>query len=68
MFFYKAVLTQIRDVFPRICGSVLPQCQLRDWSLITERGGGGRLQNGRGGGHEKFYPYEKGGRKKFQPC
>ena len=33
---------------------------LRDWSLITGRGG---LQNGRGGGHMKFYPYEKGGRK-----
>ena len=36
---------------------------LRDWSLITGRGGG--LQNGRGGGHVKFYPYEKGGQKKF---
>ena len=34
--------------------------QVRDWSLITGRGG---LQNGRGGGHVKFYPYEKGGRK-----
>ena len=34
---------------------------IRDWSLITGRGG---LQNGRGG-HVKFYPYEKGGRKKF---
>ena len=34
---------------------------LREWSLITGRGG---LQNGRGG-HVKFYPYEKGGRKKF---
>ena len=34
---------------------------VRDWSLITGRGG---LQNGRGG-HVKFYPYEKGGRKKF---
>ena len=34
---------------------------LRDWSLITGRG---VLQNGRGG-HVKFYPYEKGGRKKF---
>ena len=33
----------------------------REWSLITGRGG---LQNGRGG-HVKFYPYEKGGRKKF---
>ena len=33
---------------------------LRDWSLITGRGG---LQNGRGG------PYENGGgRKKFRPC
>ena len=34
---------------------------LREWSLITGRGG---LQNGRGG-HVNFYPYEKGGRKKF---
>ena len=38
---------------------------LRDWSLITGRGG---LQNGRGG-HVKFYPYKKGGgRKKFKTC
>ena len=34
---------------------------LRDWSLITGRGG---LQNGRGGGHVKFNPYEKGGAEK----
>ena len=34
---------------------------VREWSIITGRGG---LQNGRGG-HVKFYPYEKGGRKKF---
>ena len=33
---------------------------IRDWSLITGRGG---LQNGRGG-HVKFYPYEKGGAEK----
>ena len=33
--------------------------------LVTNYGEGG-LQNGRGGGgHVKFYPYEKGGRKKF---
>ena len=25
-----------------------------------------RVQNGRGGGHVKFYPYEKGGRNKFK--
>ena len=30
---------------------------LRDWSLITRRGGGYKT----GGGHVKFYPYEKGG-------
>ena len=30
---------------------------LRDWSLITGGGGGARK---RGGGHVKFYPYEKG--------
>ena len=38
---------------------------LRDWSLITGRG---ELQNGRGGGHVKLYPYEKvgpGGGKSF---
>ena len=33
---------------------------IREWSLITGRGG---LQNGRGG-HVKFYPYEKGGAEK----
>ena len=38
-----------------------PGIAIRDWSLITGRGG---LQNGRGG-HVKFYPYKKGGRKKF---
>ena len=35
---------------------------IRDWSLITGRGGGYKTG---GGGHVKFYPYEKGGRKKF---
>ena len=35
----------------------LDMWSLRDWLLITERGG---LQNGRGG-HVKFYPYEWGG-------
>ena len=35
--------------------------QVRDWSLITGTSG---IQNGRGG-HVKFYPYEKGGQKKF---
>ena len=30
----------------------------RDWSLITGKGGGGQQK---GGGHVKFYPYEKGG-------
>ena len=33
---------------------------MRDWSLITGRGGGG-LQNGRGWEQLKFYPYERGG-------
>ena len=37
---------------------------LRDWSLITGRGGGG-LQNGRGGGLVKLNPYEKGVDKVF---
>ena len=39
--------------------------QLRDWSLITGKGG---YKTGGGGGHVKFYPYEKGGREKFKPC
>ena len=32
--------------------------------VVTNYGEGGGVQNGRGG-HVKFYPYEKGGRKKF---
>ena len=32
--------------------------------LVTNYGEGGGLQNGRGG-HVKFYPCEKGGRKKI---
>ena len=35
---------------------------IRNWSLIT---GNGRLQNWRGGGDVKFYPYEKGGGERF---
>ena len=31
--------------------------------MVTNYGEGG-LQNGRGGGHVKFYPYEKGGAEK----
>ena len=34
---------------------------VRDWSLITGRGG---YKTGGGGGHVKFYPYEKGGAEK----
>ena len=36
---------------------------VRDWSLITQgQGGGGATK--RQGGHVKFYPYKKGGRRK----
>ena len=35
--------------------------EFRDWSLFTGRGGGYKT----GRGVVKFYPYEKGGRKKF---
>ena len=41
---------------------------IRDWSLIMGRGGGyktGRGVGGGGGGQVKFYPYKKGGRKRF---
>ena len=38
------------------------QLTVRDWSLITGRGG---YKTGGGGGHVKFYPCEKGGRIKF---
>ena len=48
-----------RDVW---CISSQAPDKIREWSLIMGRGGG--LQHGRGG-HMKFYPYEKGGRKKF---
>ena len=34
--------------------------QIRDWSLITGRGGATKRE----GGHVKFYPYEKGGAEK----
>ena len=37
------------------------ECLVRDWSLITGRGGATKRE----GGHMKFYPYEKGGREKF---
>ena len=37
--------------------------KVRDWSVITGRGGG--LQNGRGGEAREVLPLEKGGRKKF---
>ena len=33
---------------------------IRDWSLITGRGGGGGYKTG-GGGQVKFYPYKRGG-------
>ena len=36
-------------------------CIIRDWSLIAGRGG---YKMG-GGGHVKFYPYEKGGGESF---
>ena len=41
---------------PSMCGQSLP---LRDWSLITGRGGGGGLQNGRGGGTFSFTPTKR---------
>ena len=41
--------------FVQVCAKAI-----RDWSLITGRGGGD-YKTGGGGGHVKFYPYEKGG-------
>ena len=40
-----------------IVGLVCPGKYLRDWSQIMGRGATKR----EGGGHMKFYPYEKGG-------
>ena len=42
---------------------LIPPSPLRDWSLITGRGGATKWE--RGVGHVKFYPYEKGGGKSF---
>ena len=56
---YKAMMPTFNEL-PKTCFLMIyiPQApDLRDWSLITGRGG---LQNGRGG-HVKFYPYKKGG-------
>ena len=36
---------------------------IRDWSLITGRGGGGATN--REGEYVEYYPYEKGGAKSF---
>ena len=47
--------------FQRVSDRMRLKCMLREWSLIKGRGG---YKTG-GGGHVKFYPYEKGGRKKF---
>ena len=40
------------------------------WGLVTYygEGGGGATKQQVGGGQVKFYPYKKGGRKKFHPC
>ena len=55
----------ISIVESRMLETISPE--VRDWSLITGRGGGGYKTGGGGGGHVKFYPYEKGGggRKRF---
>ena len=55
-------LFQISHVYPKIMVFVTHYTLLpvRDWSLITGRGG---YKTG-GGGHVKFYPYEKGGQKR----
>ena len=38
---------------------------MRDWSLNYGKGGGPTKQEVGGGGHVKFYTYEKGSRKSF---
>ena len=62
----KMVYTRLKRIWSVwFCPSHSVPCDrlslIRDWSLITGRGGG--LQNG-SGGHMKFYPYEKGVAKK----
>ena len=49
--FEKKSLIERNGILLRIVG-------LRDWSLITGIGGATKRE---GGGHVKFYPYEKGG-------
>ena len=52
----------MEETFKQIGGQIrvglLGRIGLRDWSLITGRGGG--LQNGKGREQVKFYPYKKG--------
>ena len=40
---------------------VINDWSLRDWSLMTGRGGATKWE----GGHVRFYPYKKGGGKRF---
>ena len=54
-----SALLNVAQINLRTCR---PIC-LRDWSLITGRGGG--YKTGGGGGHVKFYPCGKGGHNKF---
>ena len=65
----KRVLHQLCKLFDSKPVGVVDLCLvIRDWSLITGRGGYKTGVWGEGG-HVKFYPYEKGGgRKKFKPC
>ena len=37
------------------------ELEVRDWSLITGRGGGGAIKWEEGDGQVKYYPYKKGG-------
>ena len=59
----KSVMRFLFDFASYICNGQFRHSHSK--GLVTNYGeGGGGLQNGRGG-HVKFYPYEKGGRKSF---
>ena len=58
------MVTFVTNTFcPRSCQMHI-FCTYQNKGVVTNYGEGGATKR-EGGGHGKFYPYEKGGRKKF---